>query len=513
MRFIKGQAPPRRGVTSILAMMFLLLLAVLALGFYAATTVNVQVAHSDTQAGEAIVAADSGMAFLRYQLSKMQIPPGTAPDQLIQAVYDDLSARMNGSDNLAGGEIGFDGSTVSIPAGADDYVMLADDSGRFRATITASAGRLSARVTGRHRDPAITRSVKMSFNPSPRQGIFDYAIASKGVISTSGSSRIYGSPLKTTATMLSADKSNAYPIQVGGKEIGGDLSIVNASADVRLQSGSVGGSDDADDIVANHIHKGVPEPEFPTVDISVFTGFVSKPYTDPAVQSRAPVAHEAMLARWSPREQIQLAKGGNGGGNGGGGNGGGSGGGSGGGTTYTNCYVPANANPTFNASDIIQGVLYIKAPNQVKFAGGCTIRGVIVVENNPQLAPGDTLLDFRGNVEVYGVETLDPVQFAQLRALTGSFILAENAAVDFKGNFTTEVSGSIIAGSVSFGGSAGGSVNGSIIGMNASFPMSLSNANSSPIVFTGTAKTNPPSGLNFSTYFKADPTSYLEVEK
>lgn len=506
MRSFKGKAAPRRGVTSILAMMFLLLLAVLALGFYAATTVNVQVAHSDTQAGEAIVAADSGLAFMRYQLSKLQVPAGTTSDQLIQAVYNDLAARMDGTDNLAGGQIGFDGSTVSIPASADGYVMLADNSGRFRALITASANQLSVKVTGTHRDPAITRTVKMTFNPSPRQGIFDYAIASRGVIATSGSSRIYGSPVKTTATMLSADKSNAYPIQAGGKEIGGDLSIVNALADVRLQSGSVGGSSDEDDIVANHIHKGVPEPEFPTVDISVFTAFVSKPYTDPAVQSRAPAAPELMLARWSPPEQTPLAKGGNGGGSGGGGSGGG-------GTTYTNCYVPANANPTFNSNDIIQGVLYIKAPNQVKFNGGCTIRGVIVVENNPQLSPTDTLLDFRGNVSVYGVETLDPIQFPQLRTLTGSFILAENATVDFKGNFTTEASGSIIAGSVGFGGSAGGSINGAIIGMNASYPMSLSNANSSPIVFTGTAKTNPPSGLNFSTYFKADPTSYLEVEK
>lgn len=499
MRLIKGKAAPRRGVTSILAMMFLLLLAVLALGFYAATTVNVQVAHSDTQAGEAIVAADSGLAFMRYQLSKLQVPAGTTPDQLIQAVYNDLAARMDGTDNLAGGQIGFDGSTVSIPASADEHVMLADNSGRFRATITASANQLSVKVTGTHRDPAITRTVKMSFNPSPRQGIFDYAIASRGVISTSGSSRIYGSPVKTTATMLSADKTNAYPIQAGGKEIGGDLSIVNASADVQLQSGSVGGSSDEDDIIANHIHKGVPEPEFPTVDISVFTSFVSKPYTDPSVQSRAPVAAQPMLAASSG---TLFAKNDNNGA-----------GGAGGGTTYTNCYVPANANPTFNSSDIIQGVLYIKAPNQVKFNGGCTIRGVIVVENNPQLSPSDTLLDFRGNVSVYGVETLDPVQFPQLRTLTGSFILAENAAVDFKGNFTTEASGSIIAGSVGFGGSAGGSINGAIIGMNAACPMSLSNANSSPIVFTGTAKTNPPSGLNFSTYFKADPTSYLEVEK
>jgi hypothetical protein len=615
-------------MTSLLAMLFLVLFAVLALGFYAASTVSVQVARSDVEASESAVAADSGLNFMRYQMARLRVPAGTTPAQMLHEVYNQLASNMDGTANLGANAVGFDGTTVSVPsASSGEYVMIAADGGRFRATIASSGGRIVTKVTGRHRDESITRTVQMQFDPSSRNGLFDFAIASRGQIATGGSSHVYGSPVKTTATVLSADKTNKYPIVAGGKEIGGDLSIVSATADVDVQGGSVGGSSDSTDIATNHIHRGVPEPEFPTVDVSVFTQFVSKPYTDASVQSRAapapgaawpaetlaaaalPLVERERAAlpldlgvwratpRWDPgalgagrraglgsmgfrfdvplggRSTPQLARSGrgfllaanngngnsngngngngnsngNGNGNSGGtttggtttggtttggtttggttsggstsngnGNGNGNSGGAstgGGGTTYTNCYVPANANPTFNAKDVIQGVLYIHAPNQVKFAGGCTIRGVVVVENSANCTPADTNLDFRGNVEVYGVETLDPTNFAQLKKLTGTFVAAENATVDFKGNFTTVVSGSIIAGGVSFGGSAGGSINGSIIGMNAAYPMTLSNASSSPIVFIGTARTNPPSGVNFTSYLKPDAMTYLEVDR
>jgi hypothetical protein len=418
---------------------------------------------------------------------------------------------------------------------------VSDAGGRFSATITFNAGRFVVTVTGRHTDSAIARTIRLRFDASARTGLFDYAIASKGPITTGGSSHVYGSPVKTAATLLSTDMTSDTPVALGGKEFGGDVSVVNPDADVTV-SGSVGGSTDPADILANHVHKGVAEPEFPTLDPAVFTKFVTLPYTDPAVRATAAstdgdvvlatvrawtratwqsmnVAPEVHFVTAKDDDELGAGNGnaggngnanGNGNGNGGGGGGNGTGGN---GTVYTNCYVPANANPNFTAKDTIQGVLYVKAPNNVKFAGGCTIRGVIVVENNPDCTPDQTVLDFRGDVDAYGVETLDPAKFPDLRTLTGTFILARNATVSFKGNFTSVVSGSIIADAIDFGGSAGGSIRGSIIGMNKDYPLSFKNSSSSPLIFLGTARDNPPSGAGFTQYLKPDPTTYLEVEQ
>ncbi|HSI35322.1 MAG TPA: hypothetical protein VK986_17205 [Tepidisphaeraceae bacterium] len=527
---------PRRGSTAVLAMLFLILFAALALGFFAATQTSVQVARADVQSAESMVAAESGMAFMRYQLARLRVPANTSPGLMLKAVADRLAANLDGTANLGGATVAYDGTTVRVPGGAADAsIPVNATGGRFAATVTYDNGRFVVSVTGRHTDSAIARTIRIRFDASSRTGLFDYAIASRGPISTGGSSHVYGSPVKTAATMLSTDLTSETPIALGGKEFGGDVSVVNPDADVEV-SGSVGGSTDVADILANHVHKGVAEPEFPTLDPGVFTTFVTLPYTDPAVQTSAgPSDVDGALATvrtWTQatwqalnvaaEEHFVAAKddddlgagNGNGNGNAGGnGNGGGGNGGGGGGTTYTNCYVPANANPSFTSKDVIQGVLYIKAPNNVKFAGGCTIRGVIVVENKPDCTPDQTVLDFRGTVDAYGVETLDPAKFPVLRKLTGTFILAQNATVSFGGNFGTVVGGSIIADAVDFGGSAGGSIRGSIIGMNKGYPLSFKNSNSSPLVFLGTAKDNPPAGAGFTRYLRADPTTYLEIEQ
>lgn len=585
-------------MTSLLAMLFLVLMAGLAIGFYALTASSIQVARSEVQVSDAAAAAESGLAFMRYELARVRVPPGTGRADLLAALHAQLAGNMQDTPNLGSNTVGFDGSTVTIPAAPGQYLFVAPDGARFRAALTQSGDRVVLRVTGRHRADGVSRTLQLAFDPARRGGLLDFAIASRGQITTDGSSRIYGSPDKTTARVLSADVVSATPIVAGGKEIGGDLSIVSETAAVDVQGSSVGGSTDPDDIQANHVHKGVPAPEFPTVEIAPFVAFATLPYTDPGCRTqgsgsgggqpgagpapalarggggrwtgelarafavargaaRPPAAPASAEAPWGagpwsplvfgalagpatpplsyPRGRwwgrsaphpgaarpgfIVLAKNDNGNGNGNGNGGGSSSGGSasggagGGGTTYTNCYVPAGADPTFNATDVIEGVLYVRAPNNVKFAGGCTIRGVIVVENKADLSPADTVLDFRGNVDAYGVETLSPSRFPELSAMTGSFILAENATLDFKGNFTSVLPGSIVGGAISFGGSAGGSINGSIIGMSAACPMRLSNANSSPIVFVGTGRSNPPTGLGFSTYFQADATSYLELDR
>jgi hypothetical protein len=56
----------RRGSTALLAMLFLTLFAVLAIGFSSTVTTSVQVAGNEQRTSRALLACDSGMQFMKY---------------------------------------------------------------------------------------------------------------------------------------------------------------------------------------------------------------------------------------------------------------------------------------------------------------------------------------------------------------------------------------------------------------------------------------------------------------
>src|SRR3954468_24761293 len=85
----------RRGVTSVLAMLYLVLFGALAVGFYAATNVQVQVSNNEHRKTRALTAAESGLAYMRYHLAFVDLPPLTTDAQTITELYNKLSARMN----------------------------------------------------------------------------------------------------------------------------------------------------------------------------------------------------------------------------------------------------------------------------------------------------------------------------------------------------------------------------------------------------------------------------------
>src|SRR5204863_383543 len=111
---------------------------------------------------------------------------------------------------------------------------------------------------------------------------------------------------------------------------------------------SIGGSTNAADIVANHIHKGVTQPEFPVIKTDVFSKYATNAY--------------------------------------------------GGGTgtqTLTNVVIGPHASKIkFTGNTTINGVLYVKAPNNLEFAGNTNINGVIVVENDVTFNATNNILNF-----------------------------------------------------------------------------------------------------------------------
>src|SRR5262249_30473536 len=144
---------------------YLVIFSALALGFYAATTTASQMSSSDQNISKAHLAAESGMDFMRYQLSNVHIPPGTPTNQVINSLYANLQTQLNGSSNLAGQTITMNGNTIEIPGATSGTIKL--DSGnenRFRSTITDWAGEIVVKVDGQNGGASVARAFTMDFS-------------------------------------------------------------------------------------------------------------------------------------------------------------------------------------------------------------------------------------------------------------------------------------------------------------------------------------------------------------
>src|SRR2546422_4331735 len=118
MRTSPGLA--RHGITSMLAMMYLVLFAVMAVGFYASTGTNAQVSHNEQRRYKSLGAAESGMDFMRYQLFQVSIPPSTLDINILTEIYNDLAAQMNNTPNMKNMTIVIDGKgQIQVPSSSD----------------------------------------------------------------------------------------------------------------------------------------------------------------------------------------------------------------------------------------------------------------------------------------------------------------------------------------------------------------------------------------------------------
>src|SRR5258706_10045625 len=92
----------RKGITSVLAMMYLVLFSCLALGFYAHVTTAVQVSSNEMHAKRAMLSAESGMDFMRYLLGNVDIPSSTPPDQIWPMLCTQIKQQLDGTANVHG---------------------------------------------------------------------------------------------------------------------------------------------------------------------------------------------------------------------------------------------------------------------------------------------------------------------------------------------------------------------------------------------------------------------------
>lgn len=459
------RARRHRGISSILAMIFLTLFSALAIGFYTSVSTAVQVSYNDQHGTLALTAADSGMDFMRYQLANVNIPPNTAPANVIDELYKDLQNHINGTSNMRGLTIGKSGNTINIPASTDQYVYL-DTTGTnaFRVTITDWAGEIVVKVTGRYATANMlaagypsARTITMDFTrQSLPTSTFNYAVASKGsVVISKGAVTSVDPSNSAIATVMSASPTNTAITMAGGV-VGGDLNVVSGG-DASITGGTVAGVSNSILIKAQHLHT-VGDPEFPTVDTSVYKQYAANTYVAGA-------------------------------------------------STQKNIRIPAGTNPKFAGGDTVQGIMYVESPNTVTFRGNFNLQGFIVFENANSEAVN--VLDFRGNVSQAPLPS-DP-QFDPIRATTGVAILAPTTAVTMSGSTDSFLKGNLIIGTFGFSGSADIQIDqGTLMTLNAG-------ANSAKfagktVKFTATGANNKPNqGLSYSSYYAAKPSSYQEI--
>jgi hypothetical protein len=445
-------------------MLFLVVFSTLAIGFYAACTTATQTAANDEHVAHAQNAAESGMAFARYQLSRFVVPASTTQGQLLSTAATALSQQLNGTRNLGAMTVGFPsgGSVINVPSLSYQHIPIGDGSASFRADVTQSGSQLVVKSTGCYGAAGVTRAIQLNFAVVQNSGtIFNYGLAAKGAVTLSGGI-LQGVPDASRGSFLSTTLATNTPLTMSGSaNVSGQVYFTNPNGSVS-GNGSISGTTNPA-LWPNYVHKNVTAPEFPAVDPTPYANYLAT--VTPTIITGSTSA-----------------------------------------TPLSNIRIKAGANPTFSGGPTINGLIYIEAPNKVSFSGGAHITGVIVVDD-PNESTSTNAIVFSGASTISGPENL-PTSYGALRTMTGASVLAPNFAVSLSGGSST-FGGSVLAKSLSMSGGSGGSVNGSAIIYGTA---SSTFSGGSGFTFTNTGPAAiPTAGVHFSGYFAPVAASYAEV--
>ena len=455
----------RTGSVYVLALILLALFSSIAVAMFTSTTLNLKKSENAANAVTARLAAESGLSVILQALRGVSLPSDTDANSLIANLAVKLAEDLDGTGNLGGQTVAAAGGVLSVPS-----VTL--DHGSFTCTFnmeTDSQGRQRCRVKVTGARDGARRDVSMLLNLGiKRASIFNFGVASRGKISVTGSAVIDGMTTPAEASVLSAS-SEPVAIEAGGHGvIGGDLFITGANVDtVVLRGGglSVGGESDPQEILEHHVHLGVEEPEFPEVDVAPFLAFAVN-----VIDADTDL------------------------------------GGSG---SFDNVVIRRNTNPQFTGDTVVNGVMYIESPNIVIFAAGTTINGILVTDNPSAPNLTENRIEFRGHVMAPGVDALpDSPEFAQIKTLTGTVILAPGYDLTFRGT-TNSINGTIAADQMAFRGDSdiSGSLTGSVVGLK-DLPISLSG--NASIRINGENSKIIPVGFKHPMGLTPDPDTYRE---
>ena len=447
-----------------MAMIFLVLIGLLALGFYSQVTTAGRLSKNDQNGARALAAAESGIKFMRFQLARVDIPPGTATTgDLLAQLQDDLKAAMQSSGNLNGGTIALANNAITIPAEASGMIAVDGQTQTgFSVRITGigtNAAGVMCDITG-YSGSGSTRGSKhvlLTFKREAYQGlVLSNAVATRGRLTMlRGTVGGVGGISPDSIANVTSTFGGKPAVAVSGGAIGGDVGVMDHGL-ASVTGGSVGGTNNFDAIQKDHV-KVVTPPAFPYIDTTVF-----EPFATNKVNTNA-----SMLK---------------------------------------NVRVPAGTNPRFSGDVTIQGVMFVESPNIVDFRGGARMEGFIVFENK-----GDSTVN---RIEAHGSVTYGDLpmgaQFDALRAISGIAVMAPTAALSIGGNVTAQWRGNVILGSFDNTGSADVRIDkGSLITMDQTSTSLTFNGKS--VRFSETGMNNQPSvGIRYGARFLPQDGTYAE---
>ena len=405
------------GMAMVLALVLVAIFASLAIAFAAGTDFNARQSSSLADVCGARLQAESGVSYFVSLFSQNTFPPTADSGQaLSDAVASCLSDNLDGSGNLAGQSVSYDGNTISVP----EILVNGTDQG-FSAHLSLE-GNENVRLVVTGRDGTVSRTVRIDLGLIPdASAVFGYGVASRGRIAMWGGAEILGVNDPVEGSVLSALPSGEAISMRGRCTVDGDLSASGSSSYVsfRGNNNSVGGTSDMNEILTEHVHLGVPDPDFPEVDTSAFE----------------PFATTVIDASWGNLN----------------------------GGTYNNVRIAAETDPQFGNNVTINGVIYIESPNVVVFKSDCVINGVVITETGT--GNSSCTIEFRSTVTANSVETLpDTPEFADLKLLTGTFLIAPGFEVHFKGQ-ANSFNGAMAADKVDMWGHTSLTAKGFVIGL------------------------------------------------
>jgi hypothetical protein len=437
-RKISPRAP--RGVALVLAIIFMAIFTCMAVGVATTARCNMVLSRNRISTQQALAIGQGGVCLMLRNLGGLDVNGAADAAAMRQAIGQKLKTVLATSSMLNANNITWDAGGVHVPTAT---VTRADgSSGQFDAIVQTDGGAVSSttitiscigRFGGASR--IITYQMKVQ---GGQWTLPDYGIASKGAIKMTGNASISGANNPDEGSLLSATTTVQNAIQMTGNDnVSGDVVVCNSAGKIKATGNiTIGGSQ----VI------GSDAPDWPTVDIAPFTAYATTTRTS----------------------------------------------GASGNITLSNIRIPPNTNPTFSGNSTISGVVYIQSPNKVSFTGNVTLTGVIVCDQPATPDLTNNSVNFTGNVQTYGVDSLPAgSQYDGLRTMTGSFLLAPGFNVQFTGN-STIVNGCMVADKFTFTGNSGGRIKGGIVCLGDN---TMSLTGNSPIVIDKSGLPTHPAGL------------------
>ena len=442
----------------LLAMMLLVLSTTLTITFSISANLSLHASNNEVKILNARMAAEGGLSYVCYLLANGTIS-ADSNEEVIDSIADVLALALEGAGELPAGSITSDGQTVVVPA-----VSFTGASGSFSTTIAMMPdSTVGLTVTGL--SGAARRLAGVRLTVQGGKAVFAHGIVTNGPIEIAGNGKVRGANTPAEAEVYSATTENQVFTLSGSSYIEGDVFATNQNGLASLSGNSkIAGCRANDPELSDHVNVGVDPFEIPEVDGSAFE----------------PLATNVVDASTSTTGNFSMS----------------------------NIRIVAGTNPHFSGNYTIRGVIFVECPNIVIFTGNTTIQGIIVTQDAGDEAYTTNRIDFRGNTTLNGVDALpDLPEYAGLKELPGSMILAPGFGLDFHGNFGT-VSGCMAADEFTFHGNCGGTVYGSIINYGRTTMLLQGN---STFYFDQSAATENPSGFSGKPpVLVIIPTSYTE---